>query len=151
MKYDNKILEKIYILDLALKELNREPLLNNGDFNIDELTSGLYLKLNLKRGVHVPRLSIMISPFEFLIDLDRIGEAYAYSHEQFLVHTENVKSQFKTLLTSTIKIVYCGSHYTKAYFFDSAGNCVGKIREITGLYLKIGCTSKEYPPIYPNY
>lgn len=52
------------------------------------------------------------------------------------------------LFTSTIKVEYCGSNYTKIYFFDGNGECVKTLKYVTGLYLKVGCQTKEFPPIY---
>jgi hypothetical protein len=64
--------------------------------------------------------------------------------------SNKVKDFIKKLFTGSIKVKYCGSNYTRLCFFDNNGNCVKTLKYVTGPYLKVGCKTKVFEPIYAD-
>lgn len=82
------------------------------------------------------------------INIDRTNESFEWSDKQIKENIEEIKDFIKTLFTSRIKVEYCGANYTKIYFYSDSGECIKTFKYVTGLYLKIGCQTKEYQSIY---
>lgn len=148
MNYNNEILQKVNIIDNVLKELNQPGVLSNQDFNIDEISSEFYLKAYLNTPSNELSLNIILSNFDIQIDIDRVNEAFVWSNKQIKEEEQEIKDIIKMLFTSNIKVEYCGSNYTKLYFYNKNRICIKTSKYITGLYLKVMCKTKEYRPIY---
>lgn len=80
MDYSVEILDKIDIINHALKELDKPPLLDNADFILDESSSAVYLKFYLKKRLEDIAITITLSCFEIQIDIDRVNEAFVWDN-----------------------------------------------------------------------
>lgn len=148
MNYNIHIVEKMRLIDTVLKELNQPVIFENPDFNINEISSEFYLNVEHHTPRDTPTLNIILSNFDIQIDIDRVNEAFMWTNKQIKEEEEEIKVTVKMLFTSNIKIEYCGSNYTKLYFYNSKGVCVKILRYITGLYLKFNCKTRDYNSIY---
>ena len=111
------------------------------------MTSERYLKLKYTSQIHI-NCTITLTPYGTQVDVDRAIEIYYVGMEYINNNKIEYKAFFQTLLTSKIKVEYCGSNYTKIYFYNDIGNCIRTLKYVTGFYLRIGCKTKEYHPIY---
>jgi len=150
MKYSDKIIYQVDYINSLLKEYNEKPIFDNKHFIINGMSWEEYLKLTFKK-IDSINFEIICSSNEFQINIDRVNEALDLSYSDFFKNKLIVKDFFFFLFKCRIKIDYCGSNYTKIYFFDDGGNCVKTMKYVTGLYLKVGCKTKEYPPIYTKW
>jgi hypothetical protein len=150
MEYELNIKYMIDIVNSALININRLPLSSNEDFFIDAHGNyEHYVKYTLKKNYCIGFDLILVNDY-LQLDIDRVSEAYVWSIEQVRNEKNKIIEFLEALFTSTIKVEYCGSNYTKLYMINSEGNCI-KTLKVTGLtYLKVNCTTKEYPPIYRN-
>ncbi|MCB0740983.1 MAG: hypothetical protein R2796_07660 [Chitinophagaceae bacterium] len=148
MKYENEVYSKIELVNSVLESLNVSSLESNKDFIIDEsFHQEHYVKFLLQKPSCIELQLIFISN-ALQINIDRTNESFEWSDKQIQENINDVKGFIKMLFTSTIKVEYCGSNYTKLYFYDVSGNCVKTLKYVTGLYLKFNCKTKEYKPIY---
>ncbi|MEZ4912404.1 MAG: hypothetical protein R2774_16305 [Saprospiraceae bacterium] len=147
MKWYFEIKEQVNLINEVLISLKQPLLLENQYFIIDEMTAEYYLRLKYSAPSRI-NFIITISPHGTSIDVDRAMEAFNVGIEFINNNKADYRALFLILFTSRIKIEYCGSNYTKIYFYDESGHCVKTLKYVTGLYLKIGCKTKEYPPIY---
>ncbi len=148
MKYENEIIQKLDLVNSTLESLNVKPLFKNEDFFIDNhFHQEHYVKFYLNRPNCI-KLEIVFIHNVLQINIDRTNESFEWSEIQIKENPNGVKKNLKMIFTATIKVEYCGSNYTKIYFIDSNGNCVKTFKYVTGLYIKIGCITKEYKPIY---
>lgn len=142
-----EIKEQVTLINEVLSSLKQFLLLENQDFILDEMTAERYLKLKYTSSNHI-NFMITISPFGTTVDVDRAMEVYDVGKEYIINNKSDYKAFFIMLFTSRIKVEYCGSNYTKIYFLDDNGDCVKTLKHVTGLYLKVGCKTMEYPSIY---
>lgn len=147
MKYSDKIIYQVEYINSLLKGYNEKPIFDNKNFMIDEMSWEEYLKINFKKSDSIS-FDIICSSNVFQINIDRANEALDLSSNDFNKNELIVKDFLDFLFTCRTKVEYCGSNYTKIYFYDGSGNCVKTLKYVTGLYLKIGCKSKEYLPIF---
>lgn len=147
MEYSDKILYQVDYINSILKGYNEEAIFDNKNFIVDEMSWKEYLKITFKKAGFI-NFDIICSSSEFQINIDRTIEALDLSSSDFNKNKQIVKDFLTFLFTCRAKVEYCGSNYTKIYFYDNSGNCVKTLKYVTGLYLKIGCKTKEYPPIY---
>lgn len=147
MKYVIDVSNKIELVNSVLKELNVASLETNKDFRIDDsFYQGHYVKFLLRKADCI-HLELIFIDNAFQINLDRTNESFEWSNNQIQKNSEEIKGILKMLFTSRIVIEYCGSNFTKVYFFNDR-TCIKTLKYVTGLYLKIGCKTREYPPIY---
>lgn len=147
MKYSDKIIYQVDYINSLLKGYNEKPIFDNENFMIDEMSWEEYLKINFKKADSIS-FDIICSSNEFQINIDRAKEALDLSSSDFNKNELIVKDFLDFLFTCRAKVEYCGSNYTKIYFYDESENCVKTLKYVTGLYLKVGCKTKEYKPIY---
>jgi len=147
MKYSDKITYQVDYINTLLKGYNEKPIFDNDNFTIDEMSWEEYLKINFKKADSI-RFDIICSSNEFQINIDRANEALDLSSSNFISNVLLVKDFFDFLFKCRAKVEYCGSNYTKIYFYDQSGICVKTLKYSTGLYFKAGCKTKEYSPIY---
>lgn len=147
MKLVQQITEQVDLINEVLVNLNQSALLENSSFLIDEMSSERYLKVKYDSLSHIS-FTIVLTPLGIQVDVDRAIEAYDVGIEYFNNNKTEFKNLIKMLFTSRIKVEYCGSNYTKIYFYDVRGSQVKTFKYVTGLYLKVGCITKEYHPIY---
>jgi hypothetical protein len=148
MKYENGIYNKINLVNSVLDNLNVASLETNKDFITDEsFHQEHYVKFLLQKPNCIELQLIFINN-ALQINIDRTNESFEWSDEQIQGNINDVKGFIKMLFTSVIKVEYCGSNYTKINFYDGNGDCVKTLKFVTGLYLKAGCKTKEYKPIY---
>lgn len=148
MRYEKEIINKLDLINSVLKNLDVASLEANEDFTIDEqFHQEHYIKFLLQKPYCV-NLELILINNALQINLDRANESFEWSNLQINENIEEIKSFIKMLFTSIIKVEYCGSHYTKIYLYNESGNCIKTLKYVTGLYLKVGCKIKEYPPIY---
>jgi len=147
MEYSDKILSQVDYINSLLKGYNEEPIFDNKNFAVDEMSWAEYLKITFKKANSLS-FNIICSSSEFQINIDRTNEALDLSSSDFNKHKHIVNDFLDFLFTCRVKVEYCGSNYTKIYFIDSNENCVKTLKYVTGLYLRIGCITKEYKPIY---
>jgi len=146
MKYSDKIIYQVDFINSLLKGYNEKPIFDNENIMIDEMSWEEYLKISFKKADSIS-FDIICSSNEFQINIDRTNEALDLSSTDFNKNELIVKDFFEFLFKCRAKVEYCGSNYTKIYFYDESGNCVKTLKYVTGLYLKVGCKIKEYPPI----
>ena len=150
MKYETKVSYKLDLINSVLDSVNASHLLVNRDFAIDNnFHHEHYVKFLLKKP-HSIYLELIFVDNALQINLDRTNESFEWSEEQIQENRQDILHFIKILFTSTIKVEYCRSNYTKIYFYDNKGNCVKTLKYVTGLYLRFGCKTKEYKPIYPR-
>ena len=147
MKLVQQITEQVNLINEVLVNVNQSALLENSNFLIDEMSSERYLKVKYDSLGHIS-FTIVLTPLGIQVDVDRAIEAYDVGIEYFNNNKTEFKNLIKMLFTSRIKVEYCGSNYTKIYFYDVSGSQVKTFKYVTGLYLKVGCKIKEYHPIY---
>ena len=147
MKYSDKIIYQVDYINSLLKGYNEKPIFDNENFMIDEMSWEEYLKINFKKAASIS-FDIICSSNEFQINIDRANEALDLSSSDFSKNELIIKDFLDFLFRCRTKVEYCGSNYTKIYFYDERGNCVKTLKYVTGLYLKVGCKTKEYLPIY---
>lgn len=147
MSYDKKIFEGVEIVNNALKQLKAFQILDSPDFSIDKISHKNYLKIDLRKSNNVD-LSIIITLDGIQINIDRVNEGVEWSYSQYEKSQDEVINLIKIIFTSEIRVQYCGTKYTKILFFDKKKECLKTIKSIEGLYLKINCKIKKYPPIY---
>lgn len=147
MTYKAEILDIIDTINQVLLRLNKPTIFENPDFSIDEMSMEFYLKLNFakKESIH---FNIKISLHDIQIGIDRIDEAFTWSTNALEHDKKEIDNLIEQLFTSTIKVEYCGSNYTKLYLLNSIGECSKTLKYVTGLYLKINCQTREYKPVY---
>lgn len=147
MEYSDKILNQVNYINSLLKGYNEEPIFDNKNFIVDEMSWSEYLKITFRKSDSIS-FQLICSSCEFQINIDRTNEALDLSSTDFSKYKPLIKNFLDFLFTSKVKVEYCGSNYTKIYFYDDNGNCVKTLKYVTGLYLKFGCKIKEYKPIY---
>lgn len=147
MKYSDKITYQVNFINSLLKGYNEKPIFDNENFIIDELSWEEYLKINFRKEDSI-RFDIICSSSEFQINIDRANEALDLSSSDFSKNEVVVKNFLDFLFKCRAKVEYCGSNYTQICFYDEIGDCVKSLKYVTGLYLKVGCKTMEYPPIY---
>lgn len=148
MKYENEIIQKLDLVNSALERLNVKPLFINEDFSLDStFHQEHYVKFFLNKPDCI-KLELVFINNALQINIDRINESFEWSENQIKENANDVKDFIKMIFTTTIKVEYCGSNYTKIHFIDIDENCVKTLKYVTGIYLKIGCLIKEYKPIY---
>ena len=147
MKYSDKILNQVDYINSLLKTYNEKSIFENKNFIVDEMSWTEYLKITFKKADSIS-FDIICSSNEFQINIDRTNEALDFSLSDFNKNKPLVKDFLDFVFTCKVKVKYCGSYYTKIYFYNDSGVCVKSLKFITGLYLKIGCQTKEYPSIY---
>ena len=147
MEYSHQILCQIDFINSLLKEYDEQSIFDNNNIIVDEMSWSEYLKIKYNK-VGVISFEIICSSSEFQINIDRTNEALDLSANDFRENRKVIKDYLNVLFTCRAKIVYCGSNYTKISFYDESEHCVKTLKYVTGLYLKIGCNTKEYPPIY---
>jgi hypothetical protein len=146
MEYSEKIIYQVDYINSLLSAYNEVPIFKNKNFIIDEMSWIEYLKITFKKANHIS-FDIICSSSEFLINIDRTNEALDLSFNDFNKFKPIINDFLNFLFTCRVKVEYCGSNYTKIYFFDNNEKCVKTLKYVTGLYLKIGCKIKEYQPI----
>ena len=147
MELVQEITEQVNLINEVLVNMNQSTLLENSNFLIDEMSSERYLKVKYDSLSHIS-FTIVFTPLGIQVNVDRATEAYDVGIEYFNSNKAEFKNLIKMLFTSRIKVEYCGSNYTKIYFYDIGGSQVKTFKYVTGLYLKVGCKIKEYHPIY---
>jgi hypothetical protein len=148
MNYESEVYNKIYLVNSVLESLNVAPLETSIDFIIDEsFHQEHYVKFLLQKPNCI-NLELIFINNTLQINIDRTNESFEWSNKLIQENIKEVKGFINMLFTSTIKVEYCGSKYTKIYFYDDSGNCVKTLKYVTGLYLKVGCKTKEYQPVY---
>ncbi len=147
MEYSNKILHQVDYINSLLKGYNEESIFDNKNFIVDEMSWSEYLKITYKK-VSSISFDIICSSSEFQINIDRTNEALDLSSSDFSENKQIIKDFLNFLFTCRAKVEYCGSNYTKIFFYNDNGDCVKTLKYVTGLYLKVGCKTKEYQPIY---
>ena len=146
MKYDKKIFEGVEIINNSLKGLKEFQLLGSPDFLIDRISHENYLKVDLKKSNCID-LSIIITLDGIQFNIDRMEDGIEWSYSQFEKSPNEIINLIKIIFTSEIQVQYCGAKYTRL-LFNQNHECVKTIKAISGLYLKINCKTKNYPPIY---
>lgn len=151
MKYERGIYNKMELVNSVLERLDVGSIEANEDFAIDELFhQEHYVKFLLQKPNCINMEFIFINN-ALQINIDRTNEAFEWSDKQIKENIEEIKDFIKMLFTSRIKVKYCGSNYTQIYFYNDSEQCVKILKYVTGLYLKVGCKTKEYQPIYTKY
>ena len=120
MKLIREIHEQVNLINEVLIYLEQSVLLENQDFILDEMTSERYLKLKYTSQIHI-NCTITLTPYGTQVDVDRAIEIYYVGMEYINNNKIEYKAFFQTLLTSKIKVEYCGSNYTKIYFYNDIG------------------------------
>jgi hypothetical protein len=146
MEYHKNVLHQVQIIDSVLHNLGEESsILDNLMFNIDEMSWEEYLILKCNKKGFI-KFKIYISKYDLRIDIDRVEEALHIDLSEPL--KENIIKQYiEILYTCRIEVQYCGNNYTKLFFYNNEGVCCKTIKQIRGLYLKLFCKSKSYPPL----
>jgi hypothetical protein len=147
MKYSDKILYQVNYINSLLQGYNEKPIFDNTSFIIDKMSWNEYLKVSFNRSERIS-FEVIFSSNDFQINIDRTNEALDISSNYFDNNKTIIKGFLDFLFTCRSKVEYCGSNYTKIYFYNDSGKCVKTLKYVTGFYLKIGCQTKEYPPIY---
>jgi len=145
--------EVIYILDIfneVLDRLNKINLLENKDFKINnKVFSEHWIRISLNKTNSIP-IYIEIMSSEMRIDLDIAEELFQININDIKKDRESIITLIKMILTSTIKMEYCGKSYRKFYFIDYKNNILDIIEyyKNTLFSLKLNCKEKIYLPIY---
>jgi hypothetical protein len=147
MEYSDKILYQVDYINSLLKGFNEEPIFDNKNFIVDEMSWAEYIKITFKK-VNSISFDIIFSSSEFQINIDRTNEALDLSSSDFSENKPLVKDFLDFLFTCRAIVEYCGSNYTKIYFYNDSGDSIKTLKYVTGLYLKSGCKIIEYKPIY---
>lgn len=147
MKYSDEILNQVNYINSLLNRYNEEPILKNKNFIVDEISWRKYLKISFKKSDNIS-FDIICSSSEFQMNIDRTNEVLDLNSSDFYKNKPLVKDFFYYLFACRKKVEYCGSNYTKITFYNDNGDCIKTLKYLTGLYLKIRCKIKEYPPIY---
>ncbi len=122
--------------------------MKNPDFGMDlNWAFNNYVQFNLCKP-RVVQFSIIVQESGISINIDRYSEVLDWGDNSLKENSQEVSEWIETVLTSTIRIEYCGKNYTKFYFLDKSGKVIKTVKHIRGLYLKINCSSTEYQPIY---
>lgn len=147
MNYTAKILYQVKYVDSLLELYDEKPMFDNIFFKVDEVSWEEYLKISfIKEGCI--RFDLIFSSSEFQINIDRANEALDIDSNSFDSNKEIIKYFFRYLFVCRSKVEYCGANYTKIFFYDNKGSCVKTLKYVTGLFVKVGCITKEYPPVY---
>lgn len=150
MKYEMEVSYKLDLVNSVLNSINAKHLLINEDFIINsDFHHEHYVKFLLRKP-HCINLELIFINNAFQINIDRTNESFEWSEKQIQENRQDILNFLKMLFTSRIKVEYYGSNYTKIYFFNTNGDCLKTLKFVTGLYLKFGCTTMEYPPIYSS-
>jgi len=152
MKYNKEILDNIDIINQALILLERETLFFNKDFKLNkDINSKDWIKLSLHKINRVP-ICLEITSGEIRIDIDRAEEVICISHNFIKENKENIIKLIVMILSSFIKVKYCGKGYTKIFFLDKNNKVLDAIEHYKNILfsLKLKCKEHIYMPIYPR-
>ncbi len=85
MNYSKEITRILNFVNKVLDSIDKPNLLENSDFEVDEMSMDTWLKVNLidKKINRIP-LSLTIMPTALEIRLDRITEAYIWPDEPLI-------------------------------------------------------------------
>ena len=148
MKFDEKISHLVGAIDDVLISLGQHKLVENPDFVFGELSCESWLDARFERQGAVD-LRFIVASSEIRIDIDRAEEALHIDPSIYQEHLEDLRHLVTMLFTCRIRVEHCGKKYTRIDFFDSNNECIDSITHRTSLfYLKLNCTTREYPPIY---
>ena len=147
MDYSDKILYQIDYINSLLNDYNEKPILENENFTLDEMSWAEYLKVTFRKTNSIS-FDLICSSTDFQLNVDRANEVVDLMLDDFDKNKETIRAFFNCLFVCKVKIEYCGSNYTKIFFYNDKGSCIKTLKYVTGLYLKFGCRIKEYPPIF---
>jgi hypothetical protein len=148
MKYKPEVLKKIDLVNEVLHKLHRPNLLENQDFEIGELTDEFCLAIKLIKAEGI-KMYLTLTCYDIQMNIDRLMEAFSISNKDIEKDSKIIINFLYDLLTCHIKIKYCGKHYSELYMINQHGKCIRTLKYISGMYIKLNCTYKESPPIYP--
>jgi len=150
MKFDEKINHLVEAINDVLISLGQPKLVENPDFVFGELSCESWLDARLERQGSV-NLRFIVASSEIRIDIDRAEEALHIDPSIYQENLEGLRQLVTMLFTCRIRVERCGKKYTKIDFFDNNNECIDSITHRTSLfYLKLNCTTIEYPPIYES-
>ncbi len=149
MDYIKEISEKIIVIDEVLTELNTQPLFQNTDFIVDNMSFESWLKIdfNYIAKNQIP-ISLIFTPTNLEIRLDRISEAIDWSNKDFEKSITIIKSVMKKLFTSYILVEYYGRSKTEINLFDKEGKCTNHFMYREGFSFNQKKEKKLYSPLY---
>ena len=117
MEYSDKIKYQVVYINSLLKEYNEESIFDNKNFIVDEISWSEYLKITYKKA-HYISFDIIFSSNEFQINIDRTNEVLDISSNCFTEKKQIVKDFIDFLFTCRARVEYCGSNYTKIFFYN---------------------------------
>lgn len=148
MEYDKKLISNVNLINDALKNIGTRCLSENSDFVIDsELHFPNYVKYSIKK-LNSVDLDIVISTFSIHVNIEKMNEVFEWGEKKLVENREEIVKFFEALLTGEIHIEYCGSNYRKISLIDQSGDCVKTCKYVTGLYLRVRCSTKKFHAIY---
>lgn len=148
MIYIIEVTRKIQIINKVLQEINAPTLLENPDFLIDGMSCDSWLKIDLNRKSNNIPLSLILTPTELEIRLDRIGEAVVWSDIQIEKFTSKVSIMLKNLFTSHILVESYGSALTIISLFEYSGSRTNRFIYFELFYAIRKHKKILYDPIY---
>jgi hypothetical protein len=155
-KFDEKVLDKINLLNSIFSELNKPHLFENPNFVIDDLTWEYWLKIKLHpSNKNCVSINIILATDKVQIDVDNIHEIFEWSNKDLEESRNNVINFIKEIFTSYILLEYCNSN-TQMYLFNANGLFIKKYNLTTSIggfidgFLRRNCNQRLFFPIYSH-
>lgn len=144
-----QIFEKVQLMDEVLEEIGVPMLLNNSYFNVDEMSTGSWLRVNLDE-IHENKIPLSLTFTTVAIEarLDRVSEALGWSNDDIWESRPAVKSILKNLFTNYALVEYYGSTRTRITLFDRYGHGTNHFRYYEGISFSMKRSMRLYFPIF---
>lgn len=150
MNYSKELSRTLNFVNKVLDSIDKPNLLENSDFEVDEMSMDTWLKVNLidKKINRIP-LSLTITPTGLEIRLDRVSEAYVWADEYLIDSEPLFFNKLKNIFTSYTLVGYYGNSRTYFRFYNQDGSCNGTIKAYEGIVSIFGKRrDRLYLPIY---
>lgn len=155
-EFNEIIIYQLEILNEVLEKLDRLPVFDNPDFQINKDSAGTFflrIKLSNCNNSKLP-IYILLEGDGMRLDLFHLSETFEWSKNEVLSSKKNIIKFFQEFFTSYILIENCGSSQSKSrmYLFDETGNLINKyiLRGFIHSYSGWNCDKKLFFPIYPR-
>ncbi len=146
---NKEIAETMLVVNDVLGKIGAPHLLENDDFELDDMSGESWIKLNLRdRGSNSIPLSMTFTPTDVEIRIDRVAEAIEWSNKQILESRPAVMEILRNLFISHVLVEHHGRTHTRISFYGQDGMRTNCFKYYEGFGLKGKREDRLYYPIY---
>jgi hypothetical protein len=151
MTLHKEILHFIALIDEVFITVNQKPLLQNLNFELDELSHDEWIRLHLLKKEEWPEVFLEIFEGGIYIRIDRIFEACEESYNGLLKNHTPLQDAIYAIFTSELIIEYCGNNFRKILMKNKKYAKPYNWRFYRNFYLyRSKCIQKYFDPIFPD-